>query len=317
MSPLRRVLITGATGFIGRHLCAVARDRGAEVCGLARRGPFPAGVRGFECDVTDRAGLASVLETCRPDGIFHLAAIAPGRGASSPEDMLHVAVQGTQRLLNAAREIVPAARILVASSSGIYGTPADPARPISETAPLQPASTYALSKAAQDLLAAQFHRQHGLHTVCVRPFNLTGPGEPPGLVCAALARRIARIAAGRDEPVVPAVTLATVRDFCDVRDVAAGCWDALVHGVPGEAYNLCSGTGRRIGDVLDTLLTLAGRPELRVVETQPVPPPGAILAQTGDAARLRAVSGWAPAIPFERSLGDVLADWRGRIESEP
>lgn len=316
MSPPVRVLITGATGFTGRHLCAVARDCGATVFGLARRGPFPAGVHAFSGDVTDPAALEAVLTTCRPDWIFHLAALVHGRGDASADEMLRVALHGTDRLLHAVRAIVPAARILVASSSGIYGEPADASQPIAETAPLQPASTYAVAKATQDLLAVQYHRQHGLHTVRARPFNLTGPGEPAGLVCAALARQIARIEAGRAEPVVRVVTLRPARDFCDVRDVAAGFWAILAHGTPGEAYNLCSGISRRIGEVLETLLALSHRHDIRVDETQPVPPPGAILTQTGDPSRLGALTGWAPRFQWEQSLTDLLDDWRARIDRE-
>jgi GDP-4-dehydro-6-deoxy-D-mannose reductase len=234
MNASRRILITGATGCAGTHLSELALTHSTEVFGLAHSGAFTAGVSGQQIDLTDRAATEEYLRACQPDWVFHLAAIIPG-AAVPPERYIAVNVTGTYYLLDALRRIVPQARILIASSSAVYGRPVHTNQAIREDAPMQPQSLYATTKAAQDLLATQFFAEHGLHTVRGRTFNQTGPREPANLVCATIARQMARIEAGLQEPVVHTVTLLPRRDFADVRDVVAGYWAALEHGTAGEA----------------------------------------------------------------------------------
>lgn len=317
MTPPLRVLITGATGFTGRHLSQLALAHGAAVFGFSRHDTFVTGVTGYTGDIADRTALAACLTASRPDWIFHLAAQVHGSAHTAPGEMQRVNIEGTRQLLTTVRAIVPSARVLLASSSGLYGQPVEPGQAISETTPLQPGSVYASTKAAQESLAVSFFREHGLHVIRARTFNQTGPGEPAGLVCGAIARQLARIESGLEAPVLRTITLRTARDFCDVRDVAAGYWSALAHGAAGEAYNVCSGTSHRIARIVELLLTHSTHRDITVVESQPVPAPGAILDQLGDASRLRACSGWSPRIALERSLGDLLADWRLRIRGSP
>ena len=182
-----------------------------------------------------------------------------------------------------------------------------------EDAPLQPQSLYATTKAAQDLLAAQFFTEHGLYTVRGRTFNQTGPREPANLVCATIAQQVARIEAGLQEPVVRTVTLLPRRDFTDVRDVVTGYWAALEGGAAGEAYNICSGRSVAIERVADILIGLSTVHPIEIVESDPLPGPRAILDQIGDATRLRACSGWQPRITLEHSLRDLLNEWRARV----
>ncbi|MFI5182465.1 MAG: GDP-mannose 4,6-dehydratase [Thermoanaerobaculia bacterium] len=310
-----RVLITGATGCAGSHLSELALARGCRVFGIARRGPFVPGVKGRLGDVSRREEVADWLARCRPDRVFHLAALVHGSGAHSPEDLLRVNVGGTHVLLEAVRETVPEARVLVAVSSGIYGESLETGRPIVESAPFEPRSLYAVTKAAQDLMAAQFFRAYGLHTVRARTFNQTGPREPKGLVCATVARQVARIEAGLQLPVLRVIELRSRRDFCDVRDVVAGYWAALESGAAGEAYNICSGKSHGIREVVDLLLAMARVPAVTVEEARPSPDPGAVHDQTGDFSRLNARAGWAPVIPFEASLRDLLDEWRLKVRS--
>ena len=167
-------------------------------------------------------------------------------------------------------------------------------------------------------MAAQFFREHGLHTVRGRTFNQTGPREAEGLVCATVARQVARIEAGLQEPVLGVVELRSRRDFCDVRDVVAGYWAALESGEAGEAYNICSGKSHSIREVVDLLLAMAKVPKVpavKVEESRPVPDPGAVFSQVGDSSRLNALTGWAPVIPFEASLRDLLDEWRLKVRS--
>jgi len=316
MTKPRRILITGATGCAGFYLSGLALEKGMHVFGFANLGRFAPGVTGHVGETTRRNDLEACLNKSMPDLVFHLAALVHGAGVHAPKAMLRVNIEGTHHLLEAVRKIVPKARVLVAGSSAIYGQPGNPGKPIAETAPLQPRSTYAVSKAAQDLMAQQFFLEHGLHVVRGRTFNQTGPREPEGLVCAMLARQLAGIEAGRQEPVLRVISLTTRRDFCDVRDVVAGYWAALEHGAPGEAYNICSGNSHSIRHVVDILLSHSRAGEVRIEETELHPDPRAILDQTGDSSRLAACSGWRPRITLEQSLGDLLEEWRLKVRRE-
>jgi len=307
-----RVLITGIAGCAGSHLAELARARGADVCGIDTRVPAAAGYDVQVGDVRSSAFVAEAIKTLQPDWIFHLAALIPGPAAVAAEDFISINVTGTFNVLDAVWRLAPNARVLVASSSAVYGRPEDSTKPIDEAAPLKPQSIYAVTKSAQDLLAAQYAMTHGLHVMAARTFNQTGPREPDGLVCATIAAQIARIEAGLQEPVVRTITLAPSRDFIDVRDVVSGYWAVLDRGTPGQAYNICSGradTIRRVADILSGL----SRVPVEVVESGPQPGPSAILGQIGSSRRLHQCSGWQPSIPLEASLAALLDDRRARV----
>jgi len=311
------ILITGATGCAGTHLSELAISRGARVCGFALSGNFVRGSSGRFEDVRHLAAIEAAVAETEPDWVFHLAALIPGAQPDAlGEDFISTNVTGTYFVLDAVRRLAPKARVLVAISSAVYGQPSDHNQPITEDFPLQSQSMYAMAKTGQDFLAAQFYVEHGLHTIRGRTFNQTGPREPAALVCATLARQIALIEAGRQAPVLRVITLATRRDFTDVRDVVEGYWAALEYGLAGQAYNICSGRSRSIRQIAEILVGLSTVRGIRMVETGPPPGPGAILEQAGDASRLRACSGWRPRIPLEQSLRDLLDEWRARVRAE-
>lgn len=308
-----RILITGATGCAGTHLCELALGKGAGVFGFARRNAFVPGVAGRAGDILRRDLVEEWVAECKPDRVFHLAALVHGSGDHEPGAMLKVNLEGTAILLEAVRKHAPGARVLVAGSSSMYGQPADPGKAITEEAESRPVTMHAVSKTAQDSAARRFFVEHGLHVVRTRTFNQTGPREPAGLVCASLARQVARIEAGLQEPVLRVVTLGTARDFCDVRDVAAASWAALEHGAPGEAYNVCSGRSTGIARVAGILLSHSSAKNVRVDETGPEPAAASIRWQAGDCSKLKACSGWEPRISLEQSLGDLLDEWRSKV----
>ena len=315
-SPLR-ILITGATGCAGTSLSRLAIARGAVVHGIALSGEFVPGVAGRLGDVTQLDLVDAVIQEARPDWVFHLAALIPGLPSKpTPERYLEVNITGTYHVLDAVSRLAPQARVIVISSSAVYGQPKNPSRPITEEQILHPQSLYATTKVGEEMLAMQFFAQYGVHTIRARTFNQTGPREPEILVCATLAQQIARIETGKQEPILRAVTLATSRDFTDVRDVVAGYWAALEYGEAGQAYNICSGHSQSIRNIADILLALSTRRDIQIVETDPIPNPRAILDQIGDASRLRARSGWQPQIPIEKSLRDLLNEWRDKVETE-
>jgi GDP-4-dehydro-6-deoxy-D-mannose reductase len=210
---------------------------------------------------------------------------------------------GTQTVLDATRVHAPDARVLLVTSGEIYGVARPGAPPFREDDPLAPRTAYARTKACADRLGACY-AETGRDVVRVRPFNHTGPGQPPAFVAPSFAQQVARIRRGEQEPLLRVGNLESVRDFLDLDDVLDAYERLLDPAVAPGAYNVASGVGLRIGDLLDQLLDLGG---VRCrVETDPArmrPTDHAV----GDAERLRAVTGWQPRIPFRRTLEKLLA----------
>ncbi|HEX8193626.1 MAG TPA: GDP-mannose 4,6-dehydratase [Allosphingosinicella sp.] len=295
-----KVLITGMTGFAGTHLAAYARGQGAEVSGLSRS----TGV-----DLGDVAALGRAVGDARPDLIFHLAAQTSG----SDEAQLHRSnVEGTRNLLESAAALGTKPRVLVASSSAIYGGGPAEGEPISEDAPLTPNGAYAAAKAGQDRLAEQLGRDLALDVVRARAFNQTGPGERDSFVASSVARQIAEIEAGLRAPRIAIGRTDTLRDFSDVRDIARGYWLAATRGEAGEAYNLCSGRAVSIRQILDILLSLSSATV--AVEQDPARMrPSDVPVQVGDPSRAQRELGWEATIPLEQTLSDLLQYWRDAV----
>ena len=317
-----RLLVTGAGGFVGGHLVELVRREAPDTSVHGVVLPHGSlgwsssqGARIHEADLDDPAAAAAVIEEVRPDGIVHLA------GQSSvhqswldPGGTLRTNVLGIVHLLDAARSAALRPAVLVVGSAEEYGPVADAELPIREDAPLRPASPYAVSKVAQGYLARQYFLSHGVPVVCTRTFHHTGPGRGEVFAESSFARQIAEIEAGRQPPVISVGNLDAVRDFTDVRDVVRAYWALLERGASGEAYNVCSGVGIRIGDLLERLVRLSNaRVEVRVdpERLRPVDVP----ALVGDKAKLAAATGWAPRIALGETLKDLLDDWRVRSGS--
>jgi GDP-4-dehydro-6-deoxy-D-mannose reductase len=312
-----RILITGVTGFTGSHLSEYALTQGAEVFGISLDKSFPPDVVGRQGDLT-QPGVAETLVTdVRPDRVFHLAAIVPGSGVEvAPDRLFTVNVLGTLRVLEAVHRYAPTARTLVVSSAAVYGPVPPERQPVTEDTPFNPMTAYAASKAMQDLLASQYAVGHGLLVMRARTFNQTGPREKPALVGATLARQIAEIEAGRRTPEISVRYLSTQRDFTDVRDVVRAYWLILERGIPGTAYNVCSGKPHSIADVLYLLLAMAGLSNVQIVERERQLLIGDVALSLGNPTRLATDTGWQPVIPLEQSLRDLLDEWRIRVRNE-
>jgi len=302
MDP-RRILVTGATGFVGGHLLAALRDR------FPQAEPIPAGF-----DVTDARAVADGVAEARPDAVVHLAAVAaPGDARRDPDRAWQVNLHGTLNLARAVLSAAPDCVLLFASSADAYGASFRAGRPLDEAAPLAPLNTYGATKAAADLALGAMAAE-GLRCVRVRPFNHTGPGQSDGFVVPAFARQVVRVAAGLQKPVLEVGALDPERDFLDVRDVCAAYVAALAEAetLPaGAILNVASGTARRIGDVLRDLLQAAGvEAEIRTDAARLRP--SDIPVAAGDAGLARRLLGWEPRIPWQQTLADVLEDWRQR-----
>jgi GDP-4-dehydro-6-deoxy-D-mannose reductase len=293
-----RTFVTGASGFVGTWL-----TRHLEACGDT---VYP--LRD-EFDIADEAAVAREAAIAAPQVIYHLAGLADvSRSWEIPAETFRVNALGTVVLLEVARKLVPAPRVILVSSAEVYGI-ADSA-PVTETAPLRPVTPYAASKVAAEYAGLQAFLGHGLEVVRVRPFNHVGPGQAGSFVVAALAARVVEAErAGADEIRVGDLTPA--RDFTDVRDVVRAYRLLAEAGVPGDVYNVCSGVAVPIATVLAEIVALARRPVTPAADAallRPVDLPVLV----GDAGRLAALTGWRPEIPLHDTLVDVLAAARER-----
>jgi GDP-4-dehydro-6-deoxy-D-mannose reductase len=271
-----------------------------------------AGARVIEADLTDPAAAAAVVEEVRPERIIHLAGQASVHQSwLDPAGTLRTNVLGVVHLLDAVRGRGLRPPVLVVGSAEEYGPVAPEELPIREETPLRPASPYAVSKVAQGALALLYGPAGGLRVVLTRTFHHTGPGRGEAFAESSFARQLADIEAGRQPSVLKVGNLEAVRDFADVRDVVRAYWMLLEKGAGGAAYNVCTGRGRRIRDLLGILLAASrARVEVRVDPERLRP--SDVPAQVGDPSRLRAATGWEPRIPLERTLVDLLDDWRAR-----
>jgi GDP-4-dehydro-6-deoxy-D-mannose reductase len=319
-----RFLITGMGGFAGRYLAALLLDRGHDVHGTVHRpvtGGFLAGTARLDedhvhvADVTDARAVDRLVEHVAPEGIFHLAGVSfvPDSHAD-PTAVLRVNVLGSVHVFAAVRRHRPVCRILSVGSADAYGL-VDPASlPLTETCAFRPLSPYGASKAAMDLLAFQWARGYGLDIVRVRPFNHTGPGQRADFVCPDFARQVVEIERGLRPPLIETGNLDVVRDFSDVRDVVeayAALWE---RGASGEAYNIASGVGRSIREVLDLLLELAGlRAEVRCAPERTRASDVPVVV--GSAEKLQTATGWSPRREWRRTLADLLDDRRRTRDS--
>lgn len=307
----RSALVTGSSGFLGRHVVARLREEGWSVTGFDR-------VRGDaadrEADVTDAAAVAAALEDLRPEVVYHLAGIAfVPANERDPSRALAVNTGGTLHVLEAARRLDPPPRVIVVSSAEAYGAPPCDGGALREDHPLRPRNLYGATKAAAEVLT-RLYASRGVPAILVRPFNHIGPGQAPDFVCSSFARQVARAERSDPPPPIRVGNLEARRDFVDVRD-AAGAYPILAtRGTPGEAYNLASGHAVSIREVLDILLELASRPI--AVETDPARfrPADTI---RGDPTKASRELGWSARIRLRDSLAAILDDWRARVRGEP
>jgi GDP-4-dehydro-6-deoxy-D-mannose reductase len=313
-----RILVTGVTGFAGGHLAELLRSQAdVELFGVSRRGRWPAEWRHLAnvlslqaCDLCDRVAVEAMLRKIQPERIYHLAGYAhSGRSFQEVEAAWTGNLAATRSLYDAVDRWGRRPRILYVGSGLIYGDLADEDRAHSEDSPMRPASPYAVSKAAADLVSYQYTRSPGLDIVRARPFNHIGPGQSPGYAVAHFAQQIAAIERGRQAPILETGNLAPLRDLTDVRDIVQAYVLLMERGRTGEAYNVATGEAHAIRTVLTRLLALARVP----IE---VWPQARLLRSTdpfvvrGDAAKLRHDTGWAPRLSLDRTLADTLEYWR-------
>ncbi len=315
-----RALITGAGGFVGRHLCEyLLAQTDWELLGTLYPEPVE-NPRPRLClslvhlDLRDAGRVGELIGDFRPDVVFHLAAqsFVPSSFAD-PWETLENNLRAQLNVLEGVRRAGLGSRVIVIGSNEEYGWPRPEDLPLTEESPLRPVNPYAVSKVGQDMLGLQYHLAYGMNVVRLRPFNHTGPGQSPRFVVPAFARQIARIEAGLQEPVVRVGNLDVARDFTDVRDIVRAYYLAATAAEAGEVYNLASGVPRSIRWILETLLSFTDA-EVRVEVDPALHRPADVPVIYGSAEKFRRRTGWEPQIPFEQTLKETLEYWRGQMQ---
>lgn len=311
-----RILITGANGFVGRHLIAALQAETAQPVQIfaathATAKNLSAEGNGQDMeqvplDIGDAPATQILLGDIRPTHVVHLAARASGADTDR-EAVFAVNVEGTRHLLDAARSLAQPPRVLLVSTGYVYGS-TDPERPALESDSVASPGkfgAYTDSKIAMETVAAEY----GDLAFVVRAFSHTGPGQAPTFAIPAFARQLARIERGEQAPELLVGNLEAQRDLLDVRDVVLAYRLLLDHAIPGETYNVANGSPVSMRAILDRL-----RGFCRVETTVTIDParlrPADIGCSTGDALKLRTVTGWQPHYSLDTTLQDTLAYWR-------
>lgn len=294
-----RVLVTGSRGFVGPWLLAHLSENGDEAVELPET-----------TDVTMAEAVAEAVTAAEPDAICHLAAQSSvSRSWADPTGTFMVNALGTLNVCAGAARLARRPRVLLVSSSEVYGKVKPQELPVGEDRPMAPTTPYAASKAAAEMVALQSWLGEGLEVVRARAFNHTGPGQPEGFVVPDLAAQVVKAARGQLDRVTTG-NLEVSRDIIDVRDVVRAYRALLVHGRPGEVYNVCRGEAVMISDLLARLMQLA-RADVPVWADPARARPADVPVQVGDPSRIKALCGWAPELTLDQTLADILASLGG------
>jgi GDP-4-dehydro-6-deoxy-D-mannose reductase len=288
------ILITGADGFVGRHLSALL---GSDAVALAG-------------DVTEPRVVLRQVRATRPAAVVHLAARSSvAESWARPTEIWRVNVLGTVNVLAAVAAAQRDARVLVVSTGEVYGS--GTTEPIQEDSPCRPVSPYAASKAAAELASSQARRSENLDVVVARAFPQIGPGQDERFAVGSWTGQIARLELKGGGTLTVGDT-SVRRDLTDVRDVCEAYKQLLVPSVPAGVYNVASGVAVEMRDVLNSLVASA-RCAVEVQTEQELIRESDIPVLCGDAERLRSATGWAPKIPLEQTLREALEGARARV----
>lgn len=307
-----RILVTGAGGFVGRHLTAHLADQGDDVVGVfhvTETPPEESPNRNIQLDVTDAQAVLNALEEHEVDAVIHLAAVSYVPDAEKdPAAAIAINTGGTANFLRAIAALRPKARFLLVSSAEVYGQIPEDQMPLHEDTPLAPVNWYAASKLLAERVVTWAAERNGLDVLIARPFNHVGPGQSASFAISSFARQLAEIAAGKAEPVIKVGNLAVRRDLTDVRDVVRAYRLALEKMPAGSVFNICGGRDYRLDDLLHMLIDLTGL-EVDVQVDQARLRPVDVPVFLGSCRRLREATGWTANIPIKKTLKDIYSNW--------
>lgn len=319
----KKILITGATGFVGSHLAEYLVDKynDNEFYGtylsdssLKNLEAVRNHINLTKLDLSNEKEVFELIEKIKPSTIFHLAAMSSAADSfSSPAESIINNIHSQVNILEGVRKLnLVDSKILIISSAEVYGDVDKNDLPIDENVNFRPTNPYAVSKLTQDFLGLQYFLSYNLKIIRVRPFNHIGPRQSPGFVVAAFAKKIVEIEKGKGNGVLTVGNLEAKRDFTDVRDMVKAYDLAVSIGVLGEVYNLGSGISYKISDILNKLLSLS-KAEIKVEVDKSlfrsIDNPDLVC----DAAKFKKLTGWTPEIGIDTTLKDTLDYWRNII----
>jgi len=280
---------------------------------LASGDEFPApdpGVRFHRVDIRKADDVRSVVRDFHPTEIYHLAGVSSiALSWSNPSLTFEVNVVGTFNILEAGMGLPVPPRILNVSTAQVY---APSASVLTESSLVGPDDPYSASKAMSELLSVQYRKSVSGGVITARSFNHSGPGQRPDFVLSSIAKQFAELE-HQPAPQLLVGNIDVERDFTDVRDVVRG-YKALVEKARvGEVYNVCSGFGVRLADVIGKFAAISGRSVTLEIDPARLRP-GEVLKVVGDSTKIQTEIGWIPHIPLERTIQDLLGYWRENIK---
>lgn len=318
-------LITGVSGFVGRHLVDYISEKqpGIAIHGLVRwrsdgQETLKQKIQLHLGDLNDMSSLRRIIKEIQPEIIFHLAAQSyVDMSFLAPADTLKTNVVGTCNLLEAIKEVKQGYDydpiVHICSSSEVYGQVTIDELPITEDNNFRPASPYAVSKVGEDMLALQYFLSWGIKTIRTRSFTHTGPGRGEVFALSSFAKQIADIEAGKQDPIVSVGNLESVRTICDVRDMVRAYWLLADYCDPGEVYNIGGNQSMPIGDALEILISYSDK-DIEVEVAEGRLRPSDVTLQIPSTEKFKEKTGWEPEIMAEETLKDMLNYWRGENE---
>jgi len=314
-----RVLITGITGMIGKHVVNLLLEQGCDVAGISRATSASRHMRTksaykhYMGDILDVNFLSRVWMESKPELVYHFAGQAYNGESWEAEDTTYeLNITGSRNVLNACRWHCPDARVIPACSSAEYGFVPDDMLPIKEdVTPLRPITPYGVSKACLEMMSRQYHLNYGMDIVIPRLFIHVGPDHPPVTALQNFAMQLAAIKLGQQDPVIKVGNLDSSRDFVDVRDGAKALWLLANKGQSGEVYNLCSGKAWSMRDSLNMLIEISGL-DVEIAHDKSLLRPSDEKVLLGDPSKLQSL-GWNAEIPFKQTLEDILNNWLERL----
>lgn len=319
---MKRVLITGLTGFAGSYLAEYLVSLGRyDVSGtylfdssLINVDNVKNKLNLIKADLTSERKVFDVIKKATPEIIFHLAALAsPADSFKNPSETLTNNISLQVNLLEAVRKSnLLDTKILVVSSADIYGKVNKEDLPIDENTKLMPTNPYSVSKIAQDFLGLTYFLSYNLKIIRVRPFNHIGPRQSPQFVVSSFAKQIAEIEKGKRDSTLHVGNLDSKRDFINVKDIARAYVLAIEKGKYGDVYNIGSGTSYKIADILNILVSMSSK-KIKIERDEALVRPSDNQELLCDVSKFKKVTGWEPKISIEETLKDTLDYWRNII----
>lgn len=316
---MKKVLITGASGFVGLHLIAhLLKENNLQIFAtylneFSEQEKLKNLVKFIKIDLNRESEIENLIKSSEPDYVYHLAALSSASSSfDNPKETLINNILVEVNLLEAIRRNGLKPKILIVSSAEVYGHVDPKDLPIDEETELRPTSPYAVSKIAQDFLGLQYYLSYDIGSIRVRPFNHIGPGQSPNFVVPAFCKKIVEIEKGKREKVLTVGNLESRRDFTDVRDVVKAYALLMGRGKEGDVYNIGSGKSHKISDILDSLLSLTDE-KIKIVQDQSLLRASDDPDLVCDFTKIKEKTGWSPTIPLTQTLKDTLDYWRNII----